>query len=51
MPSSCVRTCAIEGFVRVLPSGNSMVGTVWLPPLTLITNSAAPGVVSMLTSV
>jgi uncharacterized protein len=32
-----VLTSAREGFVAALPSGKTTVGTVWLPPLTLIT--------------
>jgi hypothetical protein len=44
-------TCAADGLTIVLPSPNSSVGTVWLPPLTLITNSAAASSRSMSTSV
>ena len=37
--SSAIRffTCAADGLTITLPSGNTIVGTVWLPPLTLIT--------------
>src|SRR5262249_4569624 len=31
-------TWTIVGLVSAVPSGNRTVGTVWLPPLTLITN-------------
>ena len=41
MPSSWLRTWASDGLVSVLPSGKSRVGTVWLPPLTLMTKAAA----------
>ena len=51
MPSRWARTSDKRGFVNVVPSGKSTVGTVWLPPFTLMTNSAAPGVSSMLISV
>src|SRR6202042_1785495 len=44
-------TWAADGLHIVEPSPNSRVGTVWLPPLTLITNSAAAGSSSMSTSV
>src|SRR3984957_13017067 len=44
-------TWAAEGLHNVLPSANSSVGTVWLPPLTLSTNFAASGSSSMSTSV
>src|ERR1700690_2011205 len=44
-------TCAADGLHIVEPSPNSRVGTVWLPPLTRITNSAAAGSSSMSTSV
>src|SRR6201995_1046668 len=40
-----------EGFTITLPSGDTRVGTVWFPPLTLITYSAAAGSLSMSTSV
>src|SRR5690242_5244149 len=43
-------TCAADGLHIVEPSGNSRVGTVWLPPLTLSTNFAASGSRSMSTS-
>ena len=51
--SSARRACtwAADGLTMVLPSEKSRVGTVWLPPLTLITNSAAAGSRSMSTSV
>src|ERR1700678_2998684 len=44
-------TWAADGLHIVEPSPNNRVGTVWLPPLTLITNSAAAGSSSMSTSV
>src|SRR6516225_10179791 len=44
------RTCAADGLTSVVPSGSTTVGTVWLPPLTDITNSAAAGSCSMSTS-
>src|ERR1700722_15122952 len=44
-------TAAAEGLHIVLPSANSRVGTVWLPPLTPSTNLAASGSSSMSTSV
>src|SRR5262249_33567410 len=43
-------TARADGLVSVLPSANSMVGTVWNPPFTLITYSAAAGSRSMSTS-
>ena len=49
--ASCVLTCTIVGFVSAVPSANRTVGTVWLPPLTLITNSAAASSRSMSTTV
>src|SRR6202042_3574755 len=50
--SSCSRclTWAADGLVMALPSGNTTVGTVWFPPLTDMTYSAAAGSSSMLTS-
>ena len=36
-------TCPIDGLVAALPSGKIKVGTVWLPPLTDMTTSAASG--------
>src|SRR5450755_275134 len=50
LAASCALTCAADGLTRAVPSGNSTVGTVWLPPLTDITNSAAAGSRSMSTS-
>src|SRR5271169_894396 len=44
------RTCATDGLTMTVPSGNTTVGTVWLPPLTDITNSHAAGSRSMSTS-
>src|SRR6185437_15986372 len=41
MAASCFLTCAADGLVSAVPSGNRTVGTVWLPPFTDITNSAA----------
>ena len=45
------RTCASDGFVAADPSGNTTVGTVWLPPLSDSTSDAASACSSMLTSV
>src|SRR5712692_2200184 len=50
MAASCALTCAAEGLVSALPSGKTTVGTVWLPPFTDITNSAAASSRSMSTS-
>jgi hypothetical protein len=50
MAASCALTCAADGLVSAVPSGNSTVGTVWLPPFTDITNSAAASSRSMSTS-
>jgi hypothetical protein len=50
LAASCALTCAADGLHRAVPSGNSTVGTVWFPPLTDITNSAAAGSFSMSTS-
>ncbi len=46
-----LRTSASEGLVAAVPSGKRTVGTVWLPPLTSMTKSAASGLRSMSTSV
>jgi hypothetical protein len=43
-------TCPRLVLVIALPSANTTVGTVWLPPLTLITYSAADGSCSMSTT-
>src|SRR3954447_25903988 len=40
----------IEGLVSADPSSKRTVGTVWLPPLTLITNSAAASSCSISTT-
>src|SRR6185437_541770 len=40
LAASCFLTCAADGLVSAVPSGNRTVGTVWLPPFTDITNSA-----------
>src|ERR1700750_280442 len=50
MAASCFLTCAADGLVSAVPSGNRTVGTVWLPPFTDITNSAAASSRSMSTS-
>ncbi|CAB4962182.1 unannotated protein [freshwater metagenome] len=42
--------CLREGFVSAVPSGNTTVGTVWLPPLTVSTKRAADWSCSMSTS-
>src|SRR6185437_10867951 len=47
--SRCL-TWAADGLVMALPSGNTTVGTVWNPPLTDITKSAAAASSSMLIS-
>src|SRR6201996_8207062 len=51
VPASRFFTWMADGFTITLPSGKTTVGTVWLPPLTLITYSAAAGSRSMSTSV
>src|SRR6266480_3111604 len=50
LAASWALTCAADGLVSAVPSGNSTVGTVWLPPFTDITNSAAASSRSMSTS-
>src|SRR5205814_10629638 len=48
--ASCALTCAADGLVSTVPSGNTTVGTVWSPPFTDITNSQAASSRSMSTS-
>src|SRR5271165_5011672 len=50
LAASFALTCAAEGLVSAVPSGNKTVGTVWLPPFTDITNAAAASSRSMSTS-
>src|SRR5690349_3765032 len=50
MAASCALTCAADGLVSAVPSVNTTVGTVWLPPFTDITYSAAASSCSMSTS-
>ena len=48
--SSFWATCARDGFVCVVPSAKSMVGTVWFPPFASSTTAAPFSISSMLTS-
>ena len=50
-PRAASTTSCSVGLVAAEPSGKTTVGTVWLPPLTLITKSAESASCSMLTSV